>query len=280
MRFLAAFRRAAAPLILSGALAALPPAARADIKIISEVTASGLPPQARAQLKAKGAQQTTVYYKGDSVRTEVAGGPITIFQGGTGKWIQIDPARKTYTVNAAQKMMEMAKPFLSMMKIDATGDVKPGEAARTISGYPARNYLINLSMTMSLGEGAPPDAPKGPLFTMTMEGEQWTTEALKLSSSAQRAVVTSVLQMLGPMMQGAQPLMEKMASIQGAPLSGRMTMRFTSAQALPGLPKEPMVVTTEVKSVSEAPLSDTLFRVPAGYKKAEPQMPTPRNSRS
>ena len=68
---------------------------------------------------------------------------------------------------------------------------------------------------------------------------------------------------------------EKLATIKGTPLSSRIEVtikpgdsKAADANVLP-LPKEPIVVATEVKTISEDPLDDALFAVPAGYKKVD-----------
>lgn len=256
------------------------PAARADVTIVSEINATGLP-AAMPQSAQKFPQTVTTFYKGDSVRTEV-GGVVTIQDAAADKLYTLDPVKKTYTETSLAKLMDQVNPFLAMMKFDVKGDVKEGGETRTILGMPAKNYRIAMTMAMSMAAPGAPDAsggqaaPSGPLMTMKLEGEHWTTEGLELRTNAQQMMASSALRLLGPMMQGMKPLTEKMNVIKGTPLSSKMTITLTTGQALAGAAlKEPMVITSEAKSIGNDPLADTLFKVPADYKlrEAAPMMP-------
>jgi hypothetical protein len=68
-------------------------------------------------------------------------------------------------------------------------------------------------------------------------------------------------------------LAEKIATIKGTPLSSRIEViikpgdgKAPDVNVLP-IPKDPIIVVNEVKSISEDPLADSLFTVPADYKK-------------
>jgi hypothetical protein len=69
-------------------------------------------------------------------------------------------------------------------------------------------------------------------------------------------------------------LVEKIATIKGTPLSSRIEViikpgdgKAPDVNVLP-IPKDPIIVVNEVKSISEDPLAaDSLFTVPADYKK-------------
>jgi hypothetical protein len=63
---------------------------------------------------------------------------------------------------------------------------------------------------------------------------------------------------------GMKNLMEKLSSIKGVPLDSRVTMTFKGGPAN----MKPQVTTSTATSLSEAPLSDSLFKIPAGYTKA------------
>lgn len=251
--------------------------ARADAKIVAEITVKGQPtaPGMGAAPGAAPTRQTvTTYYKGNRVRTD-GNGTIMLYDAAADTLLMLDPARKTYTVNAMQKMGQQAQPYLAMMKIDTEGSVRPGGATRNIAGLPARNYRIAMNMRMSMKRQASAAAgqmPSGPLMTMRLEGEQWASTSLKIPARAQRMMSSAMLRNMQTIMPGMKPLMDKMATIQGAPLSSRMTMTMTPARNMPGAPQKPMVMTTitEVRSVSQQTLPAALFAVPAGYRKVEP----------
>lgn len=249
--------------------------ARADMKIVSEMTVQGQP---GAQQGGQPQRQTVrTYYKGDKVRTEIPG-TVMIYDAAADKLIQLDPARKTYTVNALQKMAAQMQPFMARMKFDATGSVRPGGATRTIAGLPARNYRVAMNLRMSMrapaaGTGAPTGMPAGPLLTMKIEGEQWASEAVKVPVRVQRMMTTALMRPMGAMMPGMKSLLEKMAAVKGLPLSSRMTMTMTPGQAMAGAAPRgnTMTAVTEVRSVDrKAVLPAALFAIPAGYRKVEP----------
>jgi hypothetical protein len=249
--------------------------ARADVKIVSEVNVSGLPAAAAAQMKGAFPQTVTVYYKGEKMRTETAGSPaVTIYDCTADKLYTLDTAKKTYTVASVKGMLDAANPMMAMMKFDTTANVKPGGASKVIAGQPAKNYTYMATIKMGM-EGASPDMA-GMFPTMTMRGEQWTTDAITLPANCQRMMASSFARTAGPMLKGMKPLIDQMATIKGAPLSSRMTMTLASKQPLPGLPTEPIVTTNETKSISQATLDDALFTVPAGYKEVRAAAPAAR----
>ena len=69
--------------------------ARADIKIVSEVTVTRQPDIGVGPAPA---ETVMTFYKGRYARVEVAGGPITLYNGDAGRVYTLDPARKTYYV--------------------------------------------------------------------------------------------------------------------------------------------------------------------------------------
>lgn len=267
------------PLFAVAALAALvasggggaPMAAWADVKLVSEVKVAGIPAEAQgAGVGMPQSTSTTAYYKGDKVRTEVKNGPVTIFDAATDKFYTLDPAKKTYTVVGAGEMMNPAasNPMLAMLKFEATADVKDGGATKTLAGKEAKNYLVTSTVNMSM-EGAPP----GLLPTMKISSEVWTTESIAVPPGYTKMAATAATRAVGPMAKGMKPLTDKLASLKGMPLLTKQTMTFISEQALPGLPKEPIVTTTEVLSISEDELPDSLFAIPADFKKIDPAAP-------
>jgi hypothetical protein len=270
-------RRLYSVAISAVALGVMAAMARADVKLISEVKVTGVPAAASAQGAPDLSKPmlTTTYYKGSKTRVE-SGNVITITDYETGKVTTLNPDKKTfYTSNIGDAMKAMAdNPMLAMIKIDATADVKPGGKSKTIAGKPATNYLITSTMKMTM-DGAPPEAA-AMMPTITMKQEMWTTEALALTGWNPKMLQTNFSKNLPPfLMSGMKPFIEKMSSVKGFQLSSTMTMTFESKSgaAMPGLPKEPIVTTTEVKEISEAPLDDALFTVPGDYKEVQP--PTP-----
>ncbi len=269
-------------------LGALP--VRADVTITSALTTNA-PKQMPGRPGGGGSgnqtthQTVTAYYKGDKVRTQTSGGAVVLYDAATDATTILNPADKTYTLNASKKMLDQVKPFLSMFKVSVDGGVTPGAATKTIAGLPARNYRVNLQMKMGMSGSAPAGAPAGTLISMKMAGEQWASSAVSLPTRVQTQMTTSGLRALGGMMPGMEKMAGKMTAVKGLPLSSRMTITMTTPQGLGGAmmgggaparggKTGPIVITTvtDTQSVSRKPLPDSLFSVPAGYREVQPNV--------
>jgi hypothetical protein len=246
------------------------PAAHADLKVVTTTTTSG----------GAGRSTTTTstnYYKGGKFRSETKEAVILI--DGSGKIITLNPAKKTYSEMSPAEMLN--NPYMRMVDLKTSVNLKPGGKKKTIVGKVAKNYIYTATIQMSLSQaalnqmkgrgGAPSAPPKLP--TIVMEGEQWVTESVQVPA---KAVSNSMSAMAS--LPGMKNLMDKLASIKGLPLESRITMTFKggppNAQNM-----KPQVTTSVASSLSEAPLSDALFKVPAGYTKQAgmgmPGMPMP-----
>ncbi|MES2462104.1 MAG: hypothetical protein V4671_16080, partial [Armatimonadota bacterium] len=116
-----------------------------------------------------------------------------------------------------------------------------------------------------------------PNLVTTVKGEQWVSESIASPAVCEKMAKSSFLNSL-PIPTalagtGLKTLSEKMASIKGTPLSSRIEVtikpgdgKAPDANVLP-IPKNPIIVVNEVKSVTEEALEDALFAVPADYKK-------------
>lgn len=267
-------------------------AARADVKVVSQTTVSGATPQMAAKMPA-GGQTVTTYYKGSKTRTEAGSGAtrqagITIYDSQANTVTTINPAQKTYTVTSLSALA--MNPMMAALDIKTTATMKPGGKTQTILGKPSKNYLWQATITMGMKPNANPGGggaagagkmPTGPLFIMKMNGEQWTTEAVKLPSVGGKALLPGLMSGPARMMPGLAPLLNKLSGMKGLPLSSTVTQTFTQGAAMAGMggagagqiPKEPFVTRTQVMSISEAPLPDSLFAPPAGFRKVENKMP-------
>lgn len=255
--------------------------ARADVKIVSQATVKGLPAQAQAQMPDLGKPYTvTTYYKGDKQRVENdSDKSVTISDFKDGKLYTLNPSKKTYYVtNFADlgKQLEGIPLTTTLTKAEVTS----GTETKTIAGKSAHPYHFSAVMKMSLDNLDP--SLSSMLPTITMDGDQWTTEAVTLPISYQTLSRTAFQRGMPAMMgQSLKGLMDKMATIKGTPLSRTFTVRFVLSDAAKSspiaqyMPKDPIVTTEEVTSVSEDPISDALFTPPADYKEVPaPTAPT------
>jgi hypothetical protein len=269
-RFLALAASAVALSVLSGV-------ARADVKIVAEVKTTGMPTNPSLPTNANKPVTQTVYYKGKKQRVEVYG-IVSITDSETGMTTILDPAKKTFYVSDPAEVAKAmaANPMLAMIKMDTTAvDVKSGGQSKTIAGKAAKNYKVSATLKMGMEGGD--DAMASMFPTVLVKNEQWVTEGIALPISVVKDSAEQYTKNLPPFFQkGLKPYIDKMGTIQGFPLASTVIMEFVFANGspgIPGIPKEPIVTTTEVKEISEAPLDDALFTVPSDYKKVEP--PTP-----
>lgn len=252
----------------AAAMVAVVPA-RADVKVVSRTSVSG------GQAAARPGEKSITYYKGDRVRTE-SGQQVTIYDCAADRLYTLNPASKTYHVSSMKNVVTQTNPMMAMVDMKSVVTLKPGGKTKIISGKTARNYVWKAVITMSIKKGAntgaPPGAPIPTLPTLILDGEQWTTEAVKLSARCTR-LNSAALMGGGGMPAGLKPLVEKLASVKGLPLQSRMTQTMKPAKPNPGAgpPPRQMVIKSELVSLSEATLPASLFAVPAGYK----QVPRP-----
>ena len=152
--------------------------ARADLKIVSEVTITGMPTMGTVNPDAGKPTTQTNYYKGDKFRQESVSS-ISIFDCGAGQIYTLNPDKKTYTVRAVDDMLNMSdNPMLAKMKVDVSGDVKPTDKTEMIADRKAKEFLYSIDMQMSM-EGM--DSSMFP--KMKMSGEQWNTTSLNSLSN-------------------------------------------------------------------------------------------------
>ena len=84
-------------------------------------------------------------------------------------------------------------------------------------------------------------------------------------------------------MQDMKPLMDKMSAIKGAGLASQMTITMPQSPLAgmagganaPAAGSLKITMTSEAKSVTQEPLDDALFTIPADYKQAAPPAAAP-----
>jgi len=284
-------------LMASASLFLLAGMAHADLKVVQKSKIDG--PNmgalgggaAGAGAAAKvGDMVTTTYYKGSKVRVEDATG-ISITDNEAGTLTKLDLKKKTYsTIKLAElsKSAEgQANPLLEMFEMKVKADVKAGGHEKVMAGKKASDWLwtATIGMAMKGGDGG---AEGTEVANISIEGEQWTSEEVKAPTAKTPTAGLPGLSgpglggMMGMMMKNAQmkAVTEKMSVIKGFPLtmSMKMTIKSPFAEAQGLDVSKPIVVTNETTTLSEEDLPDTLFTVPAGFKKVPfemPQLPVP-----
>lgn len=239
-------------------------AARADLKLVSQMTLGDR------------STTTTTYYKGKKMRSETTDGQISIFDTALGKMYLINTKEKTY------QEMDMAavanNPMIQMMDVKSNVVVKPGGKTKNILGKPAKNYLFTAKLTFSFkkemmdklaaqnGGKAPAQLPQLPV--VSIQGENWVTDAIKLPTGTMNPA--NIMQAMSP---GMKSLVDKLSAIKGVPLESTQTVTTTGNPMLAKM--GPQVIKNVPRSLSEAPLPDSLFKVPAGYTKVVRPMGMP-----
>jgi hypothetical protein len=244
--------------------------AHADLKLVQKTVMEG--ELSKQVQKAGGPSQppsVTMFYKGNKTRTE-AGDRVTIFDGE--RVLLLNPAKKTYQAipkNAASDMAS-ANPMMAMMDIKASVDVKATGKTQSIQGKQAKQYVMTMTMKLGMKQGAgggeKGEAPQLPAFTTRTE--LWTADFPGVTLSPSMAKQS----MPGGM--GSMPFVkdmtEKLKTIKGIPLLTTMNQEIMGKK---------MNMSIKTVSLSEAPLPDSLFAPPAGYKQvpytapAMPMMP-------
>ncbi len=258
---------------------AIASAAHADLKIVQKNTVDGAPalpgaPTAPAKSGAPTAIVTTTYYKGGFIRTE-SGTSVTIVDSAKGTVATIDNKKRTYTIEKTDSANAALAQFADFMDIAVDGSIAPTDTSKEIAGRSARKYAGTITMKVSIKEGSPLPIPagEGPLMTITMETESWTIEGLSVDSKALVRALPPMVAGMAKMMPGFDVFRKKMEAIVGFPVQSAQKISFKSGLPLPGLPEKPMTSKSELVSLSEEALPDSLFAIPSGYKKVEPETP-------
>lgn len=235
-------------------------ASSADVKMVSRLTMKSNM-AAVQQLP----QTVTTYFRKGLVRSDM-GNDTTIVNEKTHQTIVIDNAAKTYHVVSmtAGQNQEMMKN----MKFAVSGKVTPSNKTKKLLGRPARLYSADFKITFTspmLG-----NVPQ----TMNVHMDQWTSTAVHTPvSTAQMMQVVSKMFQGMPGMTGMDKMTKELAKMKGFPLDsqGSMKMTFKMPQGQPtqqGVPTSiDITFNNTVMSLKETSLSDSLFKVPAGYRK-------------
>ncbi|MFM7320658.1 MAG: hypothetical protein ACKO5K_03915 [Armatimonadota bacterium] len=200
---------------------------------------------------------------------------MTIVDSAKGTITNLDTKKRTYTVEKADSGNPAMAQFAEFMEIQVDGAIAPTELSKEIAGRTARKYAGTVTIKVSIKEGSPLPIPAGdgPLMTISMETESWTIEGLSVDAQALSRSLPPMVQGMAKMMPGFDGFRKKMEAMKGFPVQSVQKISFKSGLPLPGLPEKPMTAKSELVSLSEDALPDSLFAVPAGYKKVEPELP-------
>ena len=250
------------PVVLSLALLA-----SADVKVVANVTVTGGPDT--------GTKKITTAYKGKFIRTETDK-TISIYDTASQTITTINKAGKTYNVLSLKDTFTSMPSLMAKLQVKANASIllKPDQG--TIAGLAAKKYAGKATIKIT-SEGLPEEN----FPTTQIEIEQWMTEAVPTTTSMGGALMP-MKNFIGPLQhyKGMGPLIDEWSKMKGVPLSSKVTLTVLSSPNGKTRAQEPITTTTQVLSVSSAPLDESLFRVPEGYTRAAVRTPKPPNRRA
>jgi hypothetical protein len=242
-------------IVVSSLLAiAVRPLAAEDLTIVFKETGGAAAGSTSAQ-----------YYTKDKTRINGADRD-TIVEYATGRIVSIDHKKKEYSeTTLAEIEAQMKKMSAEMEKTNAqmanmppsvrekmeqmmgggTVTVTKG-GAKKVAGYDTQQYTVAVGQMMSI--------------------ETWTTTALKFPiSEVEMKRFTSFAGSMGgmasnPMFKGLAKMAEEMKKIQGTSLAETTTMKIMGKTT---------VTSKEAVEVKQDPVPESVFAIPAGYKKVE-----------
>jgi len=218
-----------------------------DLTMQSTTTSSGM------MGRGGGTTTSTNYYSKNALRTNGSDGTDTIMLFDSGKIISIDNNKKTYSemgfaelsdmMNKATDQMgdksEEIAAAMKMMGMESASfsisKVGPGE---TIAGYDTEKYIL-----------------KG-----MMEAEIMAAPSLKIPSDYYDAMK---LRMPSNPMFDFGKLFDEMKKIDGMPLKTVINIKVMNME---------MKTTTEVTSIEKGDVPASVFEIPAGYTRVEPNL--------
>jgi hypothetical protein len=200
------------------------------------------------------AQVLTQYFRGNQTRTE-ARDQVRIFDGQ--RELLLNPAKKTYVAVPKDAATQTTNAALSSLDIKADVTMKATGKAQLIQGKKAQQYLLTMALKLSpkLGAIVDPKSDPGKAPPISLKVELWTAEF---------AGVTPPLAVLGRSLSAglerlpvAKDIAAKLKGIKGVAL-------LTVATVQLGENKTTLITATT--TLSEAPLPDSLFMPPPGYR--------------
>jgi hypothetical protein len=305
--------------------------ARGDVKVVSSVTVTHSAPAAQTTPtitfqpggtpnQTTGAatptspsipapETVTTYFKGGNARTEVAGGPVTLYNGAEEKVYTLDPTQKTYFVRSVKDIQQPppdpATGGSAAMKVNADLSLSPGDGAKTFAGVPSKVFILSGTVVVSpersggsrggggfggggrhhRGGGGFPGGGGGGYPSGGDEGGGTPGGGVRGRS---RVVEVSGEYWLSDTLKvpddrkatllpaflmddpGQAFVFKSLADNLGKKKEIPLDSRITLTYTAPQGGQETVTTTTEVTSVSQTALPDALFQLPTGYTQVAP----------
>jgi hypothetical protein len=201
-------------------------------------------------------EYSTVYYKGNLIRIDSKNKSM-ISNSKTHKMIILDHLKRTYSVEDTDLAGE-ASDTMKMFSPKLTAKVTPTGEQKTILGFPASKYLVDMDIEMSQPQAAQKVHMKGHM-------ETWTVSGLPVGDVGADFLggdsdILSSLFAMG----GMTKAKGEFSKIKGFAVSNVMTMGI-DADAMPA-GSVSMEMQYNVVSLSQGALNPAMFRAPIDYK--------------
>ena len=212
----------------------------------------------------------TTYYKGAIIRTE-SGSLVTLLNTTSGKSAILHPDTKTFSIFNIDQVAQTGMP--PNATIDAHATVTQTDEHKVIAGKKATKFVADVDMTV---------APTKLLSRhITMHIVRWTTADVKMGIAPDVLERFSPEQLTFKGLKGMEDVQKELAKITGLPLSSEVTINseYSAPEGVGGIPPaSTQTIDTDVDSVSDEDLDDSLFQIPSDYKSQGSPMghlPTP-----
>ena len=246
--------------------------AHADLTIQQTLMMSGemqMPGQKKTEKPVLA--KTTTYYKGEKQRVD-SGDSITITEAGKETITILNPHDKTYyEMPILGQISDAAKRMQEMVAFGGTAEVSDTGEEKQIAGVTAHHYKYAMSLVFTIKDPNAPPILAAMIPSFAISGDEWTVPSSDTASMKLRGA--AMMRNLPPGMgQGLKPLIDKMTTIKGVAVAGTQTIKIVISPNAPDemreqAPKQPYVIDTKADIINAAPLSDTLFTIPEGYRK-------------
>lgn len=241
---------------------------RADVTIVQTTTGKGGP------IGLDG--ESTTMLKGGKMRVEATARgkrTITIIDIDKQQFISLNEDKKEAEVT---DMSAIAQSIQAFKAEDVRARVTPTGNKKQILGYDAAEYEMNVVLPFQIPEGG--DRGGGMQLSISMGGPVWVAKDAPGVADYQafyRAMAEKGYVFTDPRAAKASPgqargmleFYRKMAEA-GVPLVFTMQMKFEGGGPMAGMMSKMggMNMTTTVTRITEAPIDDAVFAVPAGFK--------------
>jgi hypothetical protein len=260
--------------LLGAALCAVP--LDADVRVTSTTTIDG----PFAAMTGGMTPRIVMHIKGNRARADLDMGPTSVstITDIAGLVTILNPAQKTaQVIDPAALAAGLAGKEFAMPKLDAS--ITPTGKVQAIGGTQCEEHTLVIAISMAEFAGSSSVPPEAAAMMkdvrMIMNGTMWiaksgpgVAEYVAFQTAAAKAGVAKFMSALpGMQSSGMDRVMNAFSAANGLPYLTEMTMAFEgSGPIVEMMNKQGTIkITTKVREVSTAPISDDLFKVPDDY---------------